>query len=283
MASFLIADSGSTKTSWAWVDTQRPTEVKVWLTAGINPYFQNSQEIAQTLHYEQISKKYPQPVEQIFFYGAGCSTTENKQTVIKALKQHFPESNIQVETDMLGAARSLCLNTKGITCILGTGSNTCLYDGQAIAFQPLNLGFWLGDEGSGGYIGKQLILAFLHQTLPTHIAQDFSEKYELTLTTVLENAYQKPYPNRYFAQFAQFLANYQRDNFVHTLLYHSFEQFIDKYVSKIPNFQHYNIHFTGSIAYHFQAILRKVLAEKHLVCGKITESPVRGLIEYHVY
>lgn len=275
----LIADSGSSKTAWVVLEGQEP--VKSFQTVGINPYFWTSQQIETLLKSEVALKLQGWVIRQIFFYGAGCSSKEKKQVVYEALQQVFPNTQIFVEHDLLAAARALCGRAAGVACILGTGSNACVFDGEQIVAQPINLGFWLGDEGSGGYIGKALVKAFLHQEMPRVLQEKFQQKYSLTLSEVLENAYQKPFPNRYFASFAPFASENLEDDFIRALLYKSFEAFFDKYVAKLPSVEILPIHFVGSIAVVFKKILQEFLCKRQWQFGKVLQTPIEELVSYH--
>ncbi|MCS6796718.1 MAG: N-acetylglucosamine kinase [Raineya sp.] len=276
---YLIADSGSSKTDWAIVSHQGLQEQ--FQTIGINPYFWTYEQIQEEIWANVAPHVSELEVEQIFFYGAGCSNAEKKQVVASALHKVFPNAHIVVEHDLLAAARALCGKTAGIACILGTGSNACVFDGSQITAQPINLGFWLGDEGSGGYIGKKLLKAFLHQELPEELYQKLKENYLIDIADVLENAYQKPFPNRYFASFAPFALQNAEHPFIQSLLYKGFEDFLSKYVAKLPNVETLPIHFVGSIAVVFEGLLRECLQKRKWQLGKILKIPMEGLIKYH--
>lgn len=276
---YLIADSGSSKTDWAVLNSEQLQEQ--FQSIGINPYFWTAEQITEEIWANVAPHVSEREVAQIFFYGAGCSTDEKKQVVASALHKVFPNAQISVEHDLLAAARALCGNTQGIACILGTGSNACVFDGSKITAQPINLGFWLGDEGSGGYIGKKLLKAFLHQEMPTDLYQALKETYLIDISDVLENAYQKPFPNRYFASFAPFALQNAKHPFIENLLYKGFEDFLGKYVGKLPSVEQLPIHFVGSIAVVFEHLLQECLQKRAWKLGKILKSPLEGLINYH--
>lgn len=277
---YLIADSGSSKTDWAVLNKQQLQEQ--FQSIGINPYFWTGEQITEEIWANVAPHVSELEVAQIFFYGAGCSTDEKKQVVASALHKVFPNAQILVEHDLLAAARALCGKTQGIACILGTGSNACVFDGSRITAQPINLGFWLGDEGSGGYIGKKLLKAFLHQEMPTDLYQALKETYLIDVADVLENAYQKPFPNRYFASFAPFALQNAKHPFIENLLYKGFEDFLGKYVGKLPQIEQLPIHFVGSIAVVFEHLLQECLQKRGWKLGKILKSPLEGLIDYHI-
>ncbi len=275
----LLADSGSTKTDWLLLgrDTTR------FQSAGFNPFYQTQEIILETLQREVLPKAAPNQIRQVFFYGAGCADPDTSRPVINALAALFPVAKtIEVNSDLLAAARALCGREAGIACILGTGANNALYDGEKIINNIGSLGFWLGDEGSGGYLGKQLVAGYLHNELPTGLNEAFQKSYpEVSRISILERAYRQPFPNRYFATFSVFLSKHLADPFVSTLVRNAFRTFLTMYVCKHPNAIALPIHFTGSVSFHFQALLMEVLIEKNLRVGTIQRSPMTGLLHYH--
>ncbi len=278
----LIADSGSTKTDWAYIDPQTGSHQSVQ-SAGINPFYQTAEEIAPVLQ-NQVVPRIGSDIQEIHFYGAGCADAKSSMPVTDALKQSFPSANIvEVASDMLGAARGLCGHAPGLACILGTGANNAFFDGQRITHSIGSLGFWLGDEGSGSYLGKTLVVHYLQNELPQDLRALFVDQYPgLDRLTVLDYAYKKPYPNRYFASFSQFITENRTHEFIQALLSNAFGLFVQKYVLKHANAGQYPVHFTGSIAYYYQDILRAVLENNGLQTGRILKSPLEGLIGYHL-
>lgn len=275
----LIADSGSTKTDWRIIDAEG--NIQQAKTIGLSPYYQDSASIAAELT-QNLLPSVKGEVEAIYFYGTGCAGEEPCNIVRQGLQAVFSSAQtIEVESDMLGAARGLCGREAGIACILGTGSNNCLYDGQNIADKIPSFGFWLGDEGSGGHLGKKLVLSFLHQEMPQDLAEKFTKRYGLNREIVLENAYKKPFPNRYFAGFSKFLFDNRSHPFAYALVYDAFGEFFTKYVCKLPDYQKYKVHFVGSVAFYYSDILRRAAAEKGIVVGHIMETPIAGLALYH--
>jgi N-acetylglucosamine kinase-like BadF-type ATPase len=277
----LIADSGSTKTDWRIIDGH--TIVGQIQTVGFNPYYQDADSIATELRANLIPHCKGK-ISQIFYYGTGITNTEKADVLKKAIRKIFNEiENIEIQSDVLGAARAACGRQKGIGCILGTGSNSCYFDGEKIAFQVPPLGFWLGDEGSGGHLGKSLILAYLHKEMPTNIRQLFEEKYgTIDRLMVLDHAYNKPFPNRYFASFARFLSDNIQDLFCYNLAVDSFSVFFEKYILKYPMCFEVKLHFVGSIAFYYEQILREVAESKKLQMGNILVTPIDGLVKYHM-
>ncbi|KQS25581.1 hypothetical protein [Dyadobacter sp. Leaf189] len=280
MSTYLIADSGSTKTDW--VITHDGVQVGAFQSAGINPFYQTAEQIIPVLN-EQVIPDITAQIDRIFFYGAGCADEKTSQPVYDALLHCIPSSTqIEVASDMLGAARGLCGREPGLACILGTGANNAFYDGEKIVHSIGSLGFWLGDEGSGSYLGKTLVVRFLQNELPASLHENFAATYpEINRLYVLENAYKKPYPNRFFAAFSQFIAAHITDSYMQQLVSDAFSLFTQKYILKHPNASDHPVHFTGSIAFYYQDILQKVLASNELQCGRILRTPLDGLVQYY--
>jgi glucosamine kinase len=278
----LIADSGATKTDWRLI--KNTEQIEVYATAGISPYYQNTEQIRQMLESQLLSQGVDnQLVTRICYYGTGCSVPDKIAVVQAAINQVFPRAEVEVTHDLLASARALCGHSAGIACILGTGANACLYDGEQIVSKENSLGFILGDEGAGAYLGKQLIVSYLHKNLPETIYQQFKTAYpQVNRTLVLDNVYKQAYPSRYLASFARFIAEHIQEPYFQNLVFKSFIDFLDKYVMVLPDYQQYTAHFTGSVAYHFQAILQKALQTKKITMGNILETPIAGLIKYHL-
>ncbi|GGN09093.1 ATPase [Dyadobacter beijingensis] len=279
----LIADSGSTKTDWACIDTQQSGNYLTVQSAGINPFYQTTEEIIPVLQ-SQVLPHIGADIREIHFYGAGCADEKSSMPVTNALKHCFPSASVvEVASDMLGAARGLCGHEAGLACILGTGANNAFFDGRRVTHSIGSLGFWLGDEGSGSYLGKTLVVHYLQNELPQELHALFIQDYPgLDRLTVLDHAYKKPYPNRYFASFSKFIAAHRAHEFMQVLLKNAFGAFVNKYVLKHANAADYPVHFTGSIAYYYQDILREVVESNGLRTGRILKSPLEGLIGYHL-
>ncbi|WP_229376713.1 N-acetylglucosamine kinase [Fibrella aquatilis] len=251
-------------------------------TEGINPYFQDTQQIITTLQHQLLPTLGDTRPGDIFFYGTGCNSPASNTIVANALKVVFPETGvIDVQSDMLGAARGAARHQPGIVCILGTGANAATYDGAWLTSPSYSLGFWLGDEGSGGNLGKRLVTAFLHNQLPNRLAQAFTTSYGLDRLMVLDHAYNKPYPNRYFAQFAPFLSAYRDEPFVQELLQKSFADFLGLYVQRLPHHLEYSIHVVGSIGHYFDREVRQAMHTLSMKPGQFLQAPMSGLMQYH--
>ncbi len=275
----LIADSGSTKTEWCLCDGAQVA--KRLCTGGINPVYQTGNDITAQLREELLPGMEGLPVpEQIHFYGAGC-ITQKIPAVEQALRAVFPKTEvIEVSSDMLGAARSLCGHEPGIACILGTGSNSCEYDGENITANIPPLGFILGDEGSGACLGKHLVADLLKNRLPAELKAVFLEKYALDQGSIIDRVYRQPMPNRFLASLTPFIAEHLHYPQMRQLVVSAFTAFLQRNVMQY-DWKGKAVHFTGSIAYHFSVPLAEAAARCGIQPGKIEKTPMEGLIMYH--
>ncbi|MCW3808073.1 ATPase [Plebeiibacterium marinum] len=273
----LIADSGSSKTEWRIISNKTDNE-GTCITQGINPFYQDQKDISKSLEREYLINK---NIKEIYFYGAGCTNDEKKNVVRNSLSNFFNTKKININTDLLGAARSLCGNKTGIACILGTGSNSCLYNGTEITQNTPPLGFIIGDEGSGAALGKKTIGNILKNQLPKNIIDLFFKEYQTTQSEILDNVYKRPFPNRYLAKFSCFLSKYIEFEELEAIVILSFKEFIEKNLLQYKDVEKMKIHFTGSIAYHFKPQLIKALNAFNLNPGQIQKSPVEGLAKFH--
>ena len=275
----LIADSGSTKTTWALIDKG---SVKVRVnTAGLNPYFHSSESIEAVLTSELLPYLVPDHVREIHFYGSGCSTENNKTMIADALQIFFRKAVPVIYHDILGAARALFGKDEGIAGILGTGSNSCYYDGGNCYSKVDSLGYLFGDEGAGSYLGKQLIGKYLTRQLPDDIRASFDEKYNFTLEDILNSLYNRPYPNRFLASFSEFLSPNQDHPFVHGLVKEAFQAFFNAQIKQYENYKLVTVSFVGSIAYNYREILLETAREEGINVGTILSAPIEGLIRFH--
>lgn len=275
----LIADGGSTKTDWRIAESGQ--EIKQIQTKGMNPYFCSHKEIEKEITENLLSKVKDFPISNIYFFGSGCNTIEKRNIIKDILFNKFQEAKeITVESDLLGAAKGLCDNKKGIVCILGTGSNSCLYDGSEIAEQVSPLGYILGDEGSGAVLGRLFINACLKNQLSEDIKKRFLEEYKLTPSTILEKIYKGITPNRFLASISPFILENIQEEKVYNLVYDSFKEFFVKNVMQYNNWDTLPIYITGSIAFHYKDVLTSVGSELILHIDTITQSPMQGLIKY---
>jgi N-acetylglucosamine kinase-like BadF-type ATPase len=273
----LIADSGSTSTNWVLVEHGK--SIQSLFTPGINPFYQTPEEIAGEIATLTLNVK-PASVKAIYFYGAGC-VADKIEMVKHAIAQSFTQSQIYVESDLVAAARGLLQHQAGIACILGTGSNSCFYDGKNIVNNVSPLGFILGDEGSGAVLGKKFIADCLKNQLPEELKNKFLTTFGLKANDIINHVYRQPFPNRYLAQFTPFLAENMAEPAIYNLIFDSFTDFFVRNVMQYPNFEEYPVSFVGSIAYYFQDILEVVAFELGITLGDIKQSPLDGLVAFH--
>lgn len=279
----LIADSGSTKTDWRLIDNAK--NVHSYATQGLNPYFQTGDEIITTLQKEliaQLGEDGLTPNSFIYFYGAGCEAPAQKLILNNVFEKLFPSATIEVHSDMIAAARATCGNHPGIAAILGTGSNTCYYDGKQRVENVASLGYILGDEGSGAYIGKAFIQAYLNKELPQQLSEKFYAETGLGLNEILEAVYKKPLPNRFLASFTKFIHQNIHEQCIVELVTNCFEQFFDKHVCKYTQHKTIPLSCVGSVAFYFSELLHGVAAKKGVSINKILETPIAGLTDYHL-
>jgi N-acetylglucosamine kinase-like BadF-type ATPase len=278
----LIADSGSTKTEW--VVTDKETRVGEVFTQGINPYFQDEADILNILRQELIPHLggiLPEAEFNLYFYGAGVSTHTKVDLVTAALKQVFPHATIVVEHDLLAAARALCGKEKGIACILGTGSNSCLFDGKEIIANNPSLGFIMGDEGSGGHIGKELLKMFMYHELEPTLRAAFIEAYNTDKEAILNEVYHKPLPNRYCASFMHFVGDHKDHPQMRGIVNDSMNEFFKRHVTKYAGYRQLPFHCLGSVGLIFKDVLEEVAAGYGVKVQRVLREPMEGLISFH--
>jgi len=276
----IIADSGSTKTNWIIADKGKVRE-KI-TTPGLNPNFSPSGHISAIVR-ENIKPRLEKDSRpEIYFYGSGCSDEYLCGKVREAIESITGVAHIEVHSDLLGAARGLLGNKEGIACILGTGSNSCLYDGNKIIGNIPPLGFILGDEGGGAYLGKQLLSDYLKGIMPAGVSQLFGKKYHADKDIVIEKVYRGEFPNKYIASFVVFLRDNISNSYCSKLVEEAFGEFIRRNIKFYERYDSLHISFTGSIAWYFEDILRKVLQSYQLTTGKIIKEPAAKIMEYHL-
>lgn len=274
----LIADSGSTKTDWRAIAADG--SVRGYSTAGINPVFMTEEEITGIVS-ERLLPALEGKVDRIWYYGAGVVSEEVSANVCKALDAVFPGAECHAASDLLGAARALCGSRPGIACIIGTGSNSCLYDGRGIVSNVRAGGYILGDEASGAYFGRRFLSDFVKGLLPSAISEAFEERYALDYPAVVQKVYREPLANRYLASFVPFLHGFTNHPYVKKLFKSGFQEFIGRNVVQYAGFRSREISFTGSVAFYFKDILLKVLEDARLSPGRIVRTPMDGMIEFH--
>ncbi|MGM9721802.1 MAG: ATPase [Candidatus Egerieousia sp.] len=273
----LIADSGSTKVDWRAIkDDGSIVEIS---TEGINPVFITPEEIVKILSQKLLPVIGP-GVKNVYFYGAGVVSPQLIATLSESFKKVFPESETFAASDVLAAARALCGHNPGIACIMGTGSNSCFYDGENIAKNVRAGGFILGDEASGGVLGKKLISDFIKGLLPAHIQAEFDKRYDLDYMKVVEKVYKQPMPSRFLASFAPFINEFIADPYMENLVNTSFDEFFKRNISQY-DYKNHTVNFVGSIAYYFKDKLVAAAEKNGMKVGRVLKTPIEGLVEYH--
>ena len=274
----LIADSGATKAEWSLITNGKR---KTFLTQGISPYFLNQAEISALLLKELKPKIKNIQVDEIYYYGTGCANPDNAKLMKKAIKAVFPEAAIDVNHDLLAAARALCGDQKGIGCILGTGSNSCYYNGKKIVTNSPGLGYVLGDEGSGAYLGKRVLQYYLYNTFDDELRGRFDVTYLTNSAEILENVYKNPLPNRYLASFVMFLAENRGHYMIENIIEDCLNDFFFTHLCKYKEVWSYPVNFVGSVAFGFKDVLQELCNSYEFELGKVLKKPMSGLIEYH--
>lgn len=273
----LIAESGSTRTEWALVEDNHL--VQRVFTEGLNPFFQTRREISRSVRLGLPESFFKKKLDQVYYYGAGCSSYEKKNILGASLVAQF-KTPIQVESDLLAAARGLFKCEAGIACILGTGSNSCFYDGKIIVKNVKAAGYILGDEGSGAVLGKLFLADLLKGLAPKELANEFHEKFRISVNDVMESVYNLPFPNRFLGTIAYFLGDYMDNEYVYNLLTNNLRSFFNRNVCQY-DYINYPIRFVGSLAYAYPDILQEVAQEFEVEIDVIEETPMNGLIEFH--
>lgn len=273
----VIAESSSTRTEWALVDGA--TVVEHAYTSGMNPYFQSRREISHSIRLELPEAFFRRRWEHVYFYGAGCATQDKCKTMESSLVAQF-KTPVTVNSDLLGAARGLLVHQPGLACILGTGSNSCLYDGKEIVKTVAPLGYVLGDEGSGAYLGKNFIADMLKGLAPKTLVDAFYEKYNVTPPMLMDSVYSNPLPNRALARYSEFLAEHLDNAYVYQLVYAAFMRFFTRNIAAY-NYKQQPICFVGSVCVLYREVLAKAAADFGITIAKAVRNSMPGIIEYH--
>ncbi len=276
--SILIADSGSTKCEWCFVSNGRK---KIISTQGASPYFLNELQLVDMMQKELLPELKKSIPTCVYFYGTGCAAATNRAIVRRALSRIFPNARIEVEHDLTGAARALCGKNKGIVVILGTGSNSGYYNGRKIVSNSPGLGYVLGDEGSGAYLGKKVLQYYLYQTFDSEMHDKFDRKYHITPSDILDSVYKKPLPNRYIASFTMFLSENRGHYMIDNIIEDGLRDFFSIHLTFYPESGKIPIFFTGSVAFGFQDILKELCRNFGWEAGRFLAKPMEGLIAYH--
>lgn len=276
----VIVDSGATKAEWV-VCNSAGDIIQSFVTAGISPFYLSQKEIEILLHQEVTLNISTNEVERLFYYGTGCSQEDKIKIIENALQSLFQKTKIAVAHDLIASARATCLHQAGIACILGTGSNSCVFDGATIIDQIPSLGFLLGDEGSGAWMGKSILTSFYYREMPKDLELLFQQFFPKSREEILNEIYDSTTPNQVVASYMTFVKENIRHEFVRKMAKQSFQLFIKRMIMKYQNHLHLPVHFIGSIAFFQQEILQEVLQEFSLKPGRIIRSPMEGLINFH--
>jgi N-acetylglucosamine kinase-like BadF-type ATPase len=276
----LIADSGATKSDWILIDDKGNEQLNFQFV-GLNPYYLSPAEIVTILSKELIPFIETKKIKQLYFYGAGCSSVYKCMMIEEAFEDLFKNAEITIESDLLGAARALFGKKEGIACILGTGSNSCYYDGEKIANNVASLGYFFGDEGSGAHMGKTFLKDYLLGNIPEELDIAFKKEYNYTRDNILDAVYNLAFPNRFLASFSEFFANNLSNKYIFELISNSFREFFMNQIEHYDNYAKLPISFTGSVAFYFEPILRQIAAEYGVKINKIMRTPIKSLAEFH--
>lgn len=276
----LIADCGSTKIDWCVLNGNKLE--KQFFTTGINALLMPEEQICETLAKELVPEAQGFDIEEVYCYGAGCLSEGICSNVSRAIAANIPTAKtISVNSDLLAAARALCGNAAGIACIMGTGSNSCYYDGKQIVDNVSPLGFILGDEGSGAVLGKLLVGDVLKKQLPEELCEKFLKEYDLDRMKIIENVYKKPAANRFLASLSPFLIKNIEEPAIHRLVLNAFKAFFVRNIENYSNYKSLEVSFVGSVAYYYQEVLKEAAAALDIKVGTIIKSPMEGLLKYH--
>ncbi len=278
MSTKLIADSGATKCEWCLLQDGKK---KTILTQGISPYFLNTVQIIELLQKELLPKLKGSKINEVYFYGTGLSNANNVPIIKSAFKKLFPVAKVEINTDILAAARALCGKQKGIACILGTGSNSCFYNGKKIIKNSPGLGYILGDEGSGAYLGKKVVQYYLYNTFDADLMSRFDAKFTTNKVEILENVYKQPLANRYLASFTVFLAENRGHYMIENIIEDGLNDFFFTHLYKFRESWIMPINFIGSVAFGFKDILKELCNTYELELGNVLKKPMDGLVKYH--
>lgn len=274
----LIADSGASKTDWRMLGPNGSIEQAQ--SIGYNPYYQPIEQFDKEVR-EVLVPQVKHPVKKIFYYGTGCSSDKNRKMIRTALERYFTDAHIEVWHDLLAAARALCGEDPGIACILGTGSNSCYYDGVRIVENVTSLGYVLGDEGSGAWMGKKIVADYLRKDLPEKLWDQFKKRFPMDRDEILSRVYSQEMPSRFLGSFSHFIFQHLKEPYCYKLVYDGFSEFMEKNVMRYEKYNELKVHFVGSVAFYFSDILRQVANDKGITLKNILESPIAGLTLYH--
>lgn len=273
----LVADSGSSKTDWM---AYSPEQTLAFSTQGINPYFVNANDVVKILSKNKELSANANKIKEVYFFGSGCSSPDKHEIISNGLSAFFTNAYISVDHDLIGSAYATCGDKKGLTCILGTGSNISYFDGENVHETKHGLGYVLGDEGSGTYFGRKVLIAYLYKTMPNDLCTEFYKQFPIDKEIVIDNIYTKPLPNAYLATFSRFMIAHKNHPFIQKILTDGFQEFIDTNVKDYKEYKTLECNFVGSISFYYQDELKSVFAENNIKVGKILQKPIVGIFDY---
>ncbi len=274
-----IIESGSTKSDWVLLDGK--SNQSFFSTIGFNPYFHTAEIIESEINKNLDLVAIADSITAIYFYGAGCSSDQLNKIVHDGLSRVFSLAEIKVEHDLTACAYSTYQGSPSISCIIGTGSNSCYFDGQNVSEVVPALGYILGDEGSGSYFGKKLLSSYLYHKLPKNIEEDFDRTFQLTKDEIIENVYKKPNANVYIASFMPFIAKHKEEEFFKVMVEEGMRNFMEVHVCCYSDYNEVPVHFVGSIAQIFEREVVKAADSLGIRIGQIIQKPIQGLVDYH--
>lgn len=274
----LIADSGGSKIDWRLLSPDGKIDQATG--SGFNPYYQNPSHLEDSIN-ENLISKIKEPISKIFFYGSGVSSPENCEIIKRVLSKFFKNAEVEINHDLLGAARSLCGEETGIACILGTGSNSCFFEDGVVKRNITNLGWILGDEGGGVHIGKQLLVDCLRDQMPAKLSEQFTSRFSISRDDVLDKVYRQEKPSAFLSSFSKFIFQHIKEPYCYKLVYSSFTDFFTQNVMRYDDFKKHKVHFTGSVAFYFSDILRQAANDLGVTVKNIVETPIAGLALFH--
>lgn len=277
---YIFADSGSTKTNWLITD-HKGESVGTFQTIGLNPYFVTREKIVQVISENYPTEPDPLIIKKVFFYGSGCGSHDNFSHLRSALEEYFYNAHIDIYSDMLGTARAIFKNEIGLAAIIGTGCNSCIYNGRSISHNAISLGYILGDEGSGAYIGKLFAKLYLEKRLDSDLSDLVLAETGATHSSILQAVYKNPHPNRYLAGFCLFIKKHIEHPQLQEIVKVSFKKFFEKYVLIFPEYKNYKLGFCGSVALNFKTYLDEVAREYEMQNLIYINEPLGELVSYH--
>jgi N-acetylglucosamine kinase-like BadF-type ATPase len=276
----LIVESGSTKSDWVLLGSENKQDI--YSSMGFNPYFHSSSVIENELRRHTELMTHAEKIQQIYFYGAGCSSSEMNEIVKLGLANVFTNAHIHIDHDLIACAYATYSGNPSICCIIGTGSNSCYFDGKTVSEVVPALGYILGDEGSGTYFGKKLLSAFLYHQLPKHVEEDFVKEYAIDKDEIVNKVYRNDNANVYIASFMPFIAKHKEEVFFQKMIEDGLRHFIEVHVCCYPNYKDVEINFVGSIASVFRNALDRAANSLGARIGRVVQKPVEGLVSYHL-